>query len=70
MGADSLDGRADLRLCVDREVVEHHDVARAQRRNQDLLDIGAEGGIVDRSVEDRPVSRRRCFIASTQARLT
>lgn len=53
MGADGFDGGADLRLFMYREVIEHHDVAGAQRGHQDLFDIGAEGRIVDRSVEDR-----------------
>ena len=53
MGADGFEGGADCRLFVHREVIEHHDVARTQRGDQDLLDIRAEGRIVDRSVEDR-----------------
>ena len=53
MGADGFDGGANRRLFVHREVVEHHDVARALRGDQDLFDIGAEDRIVDRSVEDR-----------------
>jgi len=36
-------------LCTAR-FIEHHDVAGAQRGDQDLFDIGR---IVDRSVEDR-----------------
>jgi len=53
MGADGFDGGADRWLFVHREVIEHHDVAGAQRGDQDLFDIRAEGRIVDRSVEDR-----------------
>ena len=53
MRADRFDGGADLRLFMDREVIEHHDVAGAQRRDQDLFDVGAEGRIVDRSIKNR-----------------
>lgn len=53
MGADGFEGGADLRLFVDREVIEHHDVAGSQRGHQHLFDIGEERRIVDRSVEDR-----------------
>lgn len=53
MGADGFDGGPDFRLFMYGEVIEHHDVAGAQRGDQDLLDIGAEGRIVDRSIEDR-----------------
>ena len=53
MRADSFDGGADLRLFMDREVIEHHDVTGAQRRDQDLFDIGTEGRIVDRSIKHR-----------------
>ena len=37
---------------MDGEVVEHDDVAGPQRRDEDLLDIGAELSDVDRAVED------------------
>ena len=53
MRADGFDGGADLRLFVHREVIHHHDVAGSQCGDQDLFNIGAEGRIVDRSVEDR-----------------
>ena len=53
MGADRGDRGGDLGLSMAREIIEHHDVTRAQRGDQDLLDIGAEGRRVDRSVEDR-----------------
>ena len=39
-----------------RQVVEHDDIARLQRRHEDLLDIGEERGVVDRAIED---GRRR-----------
>jgi len=44
---------AHLGLLVGGEIVEHDDIARAQRGRQDLLDVGAEGGGVDRSIEHR-----------------
>ncbi len=40
--AGLLNRRAHLGLLVGGEIVEHDDIARAQRRHQDLLDIGAE----------------------------
>ena len=51
MGADGFEGGADRWLFVDREVIEHHDVAGLQRGHQ--FDIGEERRRVDRSVEDR-----------------
>lgn len=50
--ADGFDGRLHLRLLVHREVIEYHHVARAERRHQDLLDVGEEGGVIERAVED------------------
>jgi hypothetical protein len=38
-------------MFVDREVIEDHDVARAQRRHQDLLDVGEKRRMVDRAIE-------------------
>ena len=52
LGADGFDRRAHRGLFVHGEVVEHHDIAGAQRGHQDLLDVGEEGRIVDRAVED------------------
>jgi hypothetical protein len=37
---------------MDRQIVEHDDRAGAQRGHQHLLDIGAEGWIVERPIED------------------
>ena len=45
------DRRADFRLFVGGEIVEHDDIARAQRGHQDLFDVGAERDVVDRSIE-------------------
>ena len=47
-----LDGRSHLGLLVGGEVVEHDDIAAAQRRHEDLLHVGAECGVVDRPIED------------------
>ena len=52
LGADGFDRRAHRRLFVDREVVEHHHIARVQCGHQHLLDIGEKRRIVDRPVED------------------
>ena len=35
-----------------RQVVEDDDIARSQRRHQDLLDVGEKCRIVDRAIED------------------
>lgn len=48
-----LNRRAHLGLFVGGEIVEHDNIARAQRGHQDLLDVGAEGVIVDRPIEHR-----------------
>jgi hypothetical protein len=50
---DGFNRRADRRLFVDDEVVEHHDIARSQRRGEDLFDVGEETRIVDGAVEHR-----------------
>ena len=52
-GADAFNRGLDVRLFVHREVVEDDDVAGAQRRDEDLLDVREERGVVDRAVEDR-----------------
>ena len=52
-GACRFDGGGDRRLFVNNQIVEHHDITRAQRRHQDLLDIGQEGLAINGPVEDR-----------------
>ena len=42
---------ANLGLLVDREVVQHDDIAWAERRHQHLLDVGAKRGRVHRAIE-------------------
>lgn len=49
----SFDRQAHARLSVDREVVQRHDIADAQARHRDLLDIREKARVVDRAVEDR-----------------
>jgi len=49
--ADGFNRGLDFGLLVHREVVEHHDVARAKRRDEHLLDIGEKRGVVERSVK-------------------
>ncbi len=51
--AGLFDRGANLRLLVDRQVVEHDDVTWAKRGDQDLFDIGAKRGCVARPVQDR-----------------
>jgi len=46
-----LDRATDGLALVGAEIVEDDDVARAQRRGQDLLDIGLERAAIDRAVE-------------------
>jgi hypothetical protein len=61
--ADGFNRRADLRLFVHHEVIEDDDIARAERRHQNLFDVGEKADIVDRAIEDRrsadPVDRQR-----------
>jgi hypothetical protein len=54
--ADGLNGRADLRLPMDREVIEDDDIAGAQGGHEDLLDIGEKAAVVDGAIKHR---RRR-----------
>ena len=49
--ADLFDRRLHRWLFVYDQVIEHDDVARPERRHQDLLDVGQKGGIVDRPIE-------------------
>ena len=46
-----LDRHAHVGLLVGGKIVEDDDIARAQRRHQDLLDVGTERGVVDRPIE-------------------
>lgn len=46
-----LNRRPHLGLFVGGEIVEHDDIARAQRGHQHLLDVRAEGVIVHRPIE-------------------
>jgi hypothetical protein len=50
--AHGFDRVPDGWLFVEGEIVEHDDVAAPERRHEHLLDVGQEGGIVERSVED------------------
>jgi hypothetical protein len=52
-GPRLFNGGLHRRLFMDRPVVEHPDVAGSQRGHEHLFDVGEEGGIVDRAVEDR-----------------
>ena len=52
-GSRLFNGGLHGRLFMDRQIVEHHDVAGSQRGHEHLFDVGEEGGIVDRAVEDR-----------------
>ena len=51
-GADPFDRGLHLGLLVHRQVIEDHDVAGPQRRDEDLLDVGQKRRIVDWAVED------------------
>jgi hypothetical protein len=48
---DAFDRRADRRLFVDGQVIEHHDVAWSQRGHQDLFDIRLKTWTVDGPIE-------------------
>lgn len=52
VGPDAFDRGADLGLAVYGEIVQDNDVARPERRHQHLLDVGHEGDVIDRAVED------------------
>ena len=54
------DRRAHFRLFMGGQIVEHNDIARSQRRHQDLLDVSAERSVVDRSIEHGR-GRQRCW---------
>ena len=44
---------ANLGLLVDREIVQHDDIARAEQRHQHLFNVGAERRRIHRPIEDR-----------------
>ena len=50
--ADGLNGCAHRRTPMHRQIVQHDDVARAQRRCEHLFDVGEEAHAIDRTVED------------------
>ena len=43
----------DLGLFVHSQVIEHDDISRPERRDEDLLDVSEKTHVIDRSVEDR-----------------
>lgn len=49
---DGLERHADVRVFVDGQIVHDDDIARSERGDQDLLEVGEEGRRVDRPVED------------------
>jgi hypothetical protein len=51
VGARLLNRRPDLRVLVDRKVVEHDDVTRSQCRHQHLFDVGEKTRTIDRPIE-------------------
>ena len=61
--ADGFNRGADLQLFVHREVIEDDDIAGAERRHQDLFDVGEKAHIVDGAIEYRrgaePLDRQR-----------
>jgi hypothetical protein len=59
--ADRRDRSADFRLPVHGEVIEDDDIAGAQGRHEDLLDIGEKAAVVDRAIKHR---RRRQALRS------
>ncbi len=46
-------GRPHLRLFVRREIIEDDDIARVERRGEDLFDIREERRVIDRPIKDR-----------------
>jgi hypothetical protein len=61
--ADGFNRGANLRLFVHGEVIEDDDIAGAERRHQDLFDVGEKAHIVDGAIEYRrgaePLDRQR-----------
>lgn len=53
VSADRFDGGAHGRLFVEREIVEHDDVAGPEGRHEHLFDIREEHGVIERPIEDR-----------------
>ena len=53
VGADVFNRPADGRTLVTRQVVHDDDVARGERRREDLLDVSEETCAVDRTIKDR-----------------
>ena len=51
MRASGFDRGAHLRVFVDDEIVQDHDIAWPERRDEDLLHVGAETGVVDGTIE-------------------
>ena len=52
LGAGLVDGEADAGGAMGGQIVHHHDIAGLERGNQDLFDIGEEGGAVHGAIED------------------
>ena len=52
------DRRADGARSMATEIVEHHDVARPEGWHQELLDVAAEDGPVDRPIDDAGLCQR------------
>ena len=50
--ANGLDGGAHRRTPMHRQIVQHDDVAGAQRRCEHVFDVGEEAHAIDRTVED------------------
>jgi hypothetical protein len=50
-GTSGFDGFADPGDLVTGQIVSDHDIAGRERRSEELLDLGAEGSSVDRSVQ-------------------
>ena len=51
MRPDLLNGGADVRLFVHRQVIQHHDVSARERGDENLFDIREEARVVDGPVE-------------------
>lgn len=49
--AGGFDRGAHLRVFVNREIVEDNDIAWPERRDEDLLHVGAKTGVVDGTIE-------------------
>ena len=55
-----FNGATDTFGFVRPEILRHHDVAKRERRDKNLLDIGFEGNAIHRSIENNDAAKAEC----------